>query len=243
MGKFTDMIKKAVQGGAPQMGFRAAVSAPAKPRLLIIAALADGEVTAELVAGADAALLPAKMPAKSLEKAAKVKPEILWGSHLDAGGAEAGGDFVFFPPEAAVTSFKGEAARVLEVDGAIDNALLHAVAGLPFEAVFLKPDVNDGYRLTWKHLMLVRKCGELAGKPLFVAVPADIGGEGLVALWEAGAVGVVVAAANADAVAALKKLIDKQKFSAPGKRRKAAPLIPFVSGAPEAPPEEDEEDE
>jgi hypothetical protein len=253
MGKFTDIIKKASQVGAKPMGFRAAVPAQNRSRLLLVAALTEIEGAADLATGADIALLPVtKTTAKSVDKVCKAKTDISWGARLKASGAEAakpaveaGCDFVVFPPDTTFTTLKSEAARVLEVDSEIEDGLLRSAGDLPLDAVFLRPDESDDYRLTWAHLMLIHECAEIAGKPLLVMVPADISGDGLLALWEAGALGVVVtaAAARPKAVAELRELIDKQAFSAPGKRRKAAPSVPYISGAPESPAEEEEEED
>ena len=86
MSRFVDKLKQASQAEHPPMGFRVAQTA-SKPRLLLIARLSQIDVDnpAELVAGADAGLLPIDKPdsgIRFLEKIVQAVPDIPWGGWL-----------------------------------------------------------------------------------------------------------------------------------------------------------------
>ena len=74
MSKFKDELRRVSQVEPQPMGFRTAQTAPPKPRILLVATLAEGDIDhlAERVAGADAGLLPVpdfSSGAKALQKA------------------------------------------------------------------------------------------------------------------------------------------------------------------------------
>lgn len=259
MSKFIDKLSLVSQVGLQPMGFRAAQGVPQKPRLLLIASLAQVDVDrlADCVAGADAGLLQipkSSSGVKTLKQICKAMSDIPWGGWLRDTGregirqmVEAGCDFVVFP--AANTSLailqNDEVGKILEVEALLNEGLLKAVDDLPIDAVLVAGEQEKDYFLTWHHLMLFRRCADLLTKPLLVSVPSDIAASELQALWEAGVGGVVVKAGVEQPVgrlAELRQMIDKLTFPSPGKRRKVEPLLPYIRGEAESLSEEEEEE-
>ncbi len=258
MSKFIDKLKRVSQAGLQPMGFRAAPSVPQKPRMLLVATLAQVDIDrlADFVAGADAGLLSiAKLGsgAKTLRQICQAVPDIPWGGWLKEIGREgigqmvaAGGDFVVFP--AASTSLailqEEKLGKVLEVEPGLDPGLLKAIDDLPVDAVLIAPEGEKDYFLTWRHLMLFRRCADLLTKPLLVSVPPEVAASELQALWEVGVGGVVVTAGvePAGRVAELRQMMDKLTLPSPRKRRKIEPLLPHISEEKEAVSEEEEEE-
>ncbi len=259
MSKFIDKLSLVSQVGLQPMGFRAAQGVPQKPRMLLIASLAQVDVDrlADCVAGADAGLLQipkSSSGVKTLKQICKAMSDIPWGGWLrDIGRegirqmVEAGCDFVVFP--AANTSLailqNDEVGKILEVEALLNEGLLKAVDDLPIDAVLVAGEQEKDYFLTWHHLMLFRRCADLLTKPLLVSVPSDIAASELQALWEAGVGGVVVKAGVEQPMgrlAELRQMIDKLTFPSPGKRQKVEPLLPYIRGEAESLSEEEEEE-
>jgi hypothetical protein len=252
MSKFIDRLKQASTGGQP-MGFRAVV-APSKPRLLLVAAVAQGD-TADLagfVAGADAGLLAmAKFSAgaKTLRQLSQAVPDIPWGGWLKEAGQEgielvaaAGGDFIVFPAGTSLAMLGEEkVGKILEVEPSLEPGLLKAVDDLPVDAVLITAE--DGPLLTWRHLMLVQRCANLLRKPLLVLVPPEVTAAELGALWEAGVRGVVVKAGVGGRIAEIAKMLEKLPVPRAGNRDKAGPLLPRMGGGTGRTSEEEEEEE
>jgi hypothetical protein len=256
MSKFIDKLKRVSQAGLQPMGFRTVAGVPPKPRMLLVATLAQVDIDrlADCVAGADAGLLSiAKLGsgAKTLQQISQAVSDIPWGGWLKEIGrggigwmAEAGCDFVVFP--AANTSLlilqDEKLGKVLEVEPGLDPALLKAVDDLPVDAVLIAAEEKEHF-LTWHHLMLFRRCADLLTKPLLVSVPTDVAASELQALWEAGVGGVVVGVEPpVGRVAELHKMLDKLTLPPSGKRRKVEPLLPRIGGESGIVSEEEEEE-
>jgi hypothetical protein len=251
MSKLIDKLNKVSQVEPAPMGFGRAQQAPPKPKLLLIASLqTDGGNLAELVVGADAGLLSISNPdaaAKTIQKAAKASSNIPWGAWLKAGGTgelnelgKVGTDFVIFPAESTSLAMVEDEkiGKILELDPELNQTLLVAINDLPVDAVFIDSNLEKGY-LTWHHLMLFQRFSDLLTKPLLVAVPSNVTGNELKALWKAGVDGVV---AEDGEIKRLRQMIDETAFPVPRKRVKGEALVPHIT--PEAPvPEEEEEEE
>jgi len=258
MSKLIDKLSWVSQVGLQPMGFRAAQSVSQKPRMTLIATLAQVDVDrlADWVAGADAGLL--QIPklssgVKTLGEVCQAMPDIPWGGWLrdmDREGigqvVEAGCDFVVFPaantPLAILQDDK--VGKILEVEALLNEGLLKAVDDLAVDAVLIAGEHRKDYFLTWHHLMLFRRCVNLLTKPLLVSVPSNVAANELQALWEAGVGGVVVEAGVGQPVGRLTELhqmIDKLTFSSPGKQRKIEPLLPYIHGEADIVSEEEEE--
>jgi hypothetical protein len=258
MSKFIDELKRVSQFGLKPMGFRAAQVMSQKPRMLLVATLAEADVDrlADYVAGADAGLLriaELSSGAKTLGEISQAMSDIPWGGWLrDIGRegigqmVEAGCDFVVFP--AASTSLAilqdDKLGKILEVEPLLDEGLLKAIDDLPIDAVLIASEKEKGYFLTWHHLMLFRRCANLLTKPLLVSAPSDLAASELQALWEAGVVGVVVETGIGQPrgrLAELRQIIDELTFPSPGKRKKVEPLLPYITKETEIVSEEEEE--
>jgi len=255
MSKFRDELRRVSQVGPQPMGFRAAPAATQKPRILLVATLAEGDTDhlAERVAGADAGLLQItnlSSGTKTVQKICKTMSGIPWGCWLKEGGregikpiVEAGCDFVVFPVASSSLAIlqDDEMGKILEVEPGLEPGLLKTIDDLPVDAVLTRGEKEKDYFLTWHHLMLFRRCADMLTKPLLASVPSDVAANELQALWEAGVVGVVVETQPQGRISELRQIIDKLTFPSPRKRRKIEPLLPRIAEEKEAVPEEEEE--
>ncbi len=250
MSKFIDKLKVVSQLGSQPMGFKTAAKAPQKPKMLLVAALAEANVEglADYMTGADAGIAPLPKPssgAKTAPKMSQAKSNIPWGGWLKDSGegklAEAGYDFFVFPSDTPLAVLQdSKAGKILEVGASFDEGLLKTIDELPVDAVLISSEQEKGKLLTWRYLMLSRRCADLVNKPLLASVPATVGGSELEALWAAGVVGVVVETPPKGRIAELRQIIDKLSFPPPSKQKKIEPLLPRVS---EGEGEEEEEED
>lgn len=246
MSKFVDKLKQVSTGGQP-MGFRAAAAKASKPRMLLVAmiAQADAKNLADIVAGADAGLLvvaKSSSGAKALEQLSKAMPDIPWGGWLKEAGKEGVGkaaDFIVFP---AGNPFFGEEeiGKVLEVEPSLEPGLLKAADELPVDAVLVAAENEP---LTWRDLMLFQRCASILNKPLLVSVPQEVTAAELGVLNQAGVRGVVVKAGAKGKIAGIAKMLDKLPAPSVGKGKKAGPLLPRIGGETGVVSEEEEEEE
>jgi len=256
--RFIDRLNQLSQAVPQPMGFRTVQPVSPKPKILLIASLAQANVDglANYVAGADAGLLSiSKLSsgAETLHEICQAVSDIPWGGWLRGGDQEvikqivkAGCDFVVFP--AANTSLAipqdDEVGKILQVEVSLSEGLLRAVDELPVDAVLITGEQERDYFLTWHHLMLFQHFADLLTKPLLVCVPSNVTANELQALWEAGVAGVVVEVGVEPPTGKLNKLrqaIDKLTFP-PRKRAKAEALLPHISGEARIVTEEEEEE-
>jgi len=226
--------------------------------MLLIASLPQASVDnlADLVAGADAGLLPiAKLGSgiKTLEETVQSVPDIPWGSWLDSINQQgikqvkkAGGDFLLFPAAKMSLAILGveKVGKILAVEASLDEGLLKAINELPADAVFVTSHQKGGYCLTWHHLMIFKRLADLLTKPLLVPVPSNVATNELQVLWEAGVDGVVVEATPGQPAGGLNKfrqMIDGLTLTSKRKRMKARAVLPHLKE--EASPITDEEEE
>jgi hypothetical protein len=256
MSKFINKLKLISQIGPQPMGFRAATAAPPKPKMLLVATLAEASIEglADYVTGADAGLLlipKLSSGAKAIHKISQAMSSIPWGGWLkDTSGegiksvVEAGCDFVVFPSDTPLATLHGnEVGKILEVGSSLSEGLLKAIDDLPVDAVLISSEPEKDNLLTWHHLMFFRRCGDLLTKPLLASVPSGVSASELQALWAAGVVGVVVDSQPQGRILELRQIIDKLTFPLPSKRGKIEPLLPHISGERETAAEEEEEEE
>ena len=259
MSKLIDKLNQVSQAVSQPMGFRQLQPVSTKPKILLVATLAQADVEelADCMAGADAGLLPISelsSGAKAIQEITQVVSDIPWGGWLkDSGQGEikqmvkVGCDFVVFP--AANTSlaiFQGdEVGKILEVESSLTDGLLRAINGLSVDAVLIASEQAEGYFLTWRHLLLFQHFADLLTKPLLVSIPLIVTAGELQALWEAGVDGVVVEVGVGQPRGRLKELrqvIDKLVFPSPRKRKKAEALLPYIGGETSIVAEEEEEE-
>ena len=260
MSKLIDKLNQVSQAVPQPVGFRTTRAVSPKPRMLLVASLAQANVEnlADYVAGADAGLFhvsESRSGARTLQKISQVVPDIPWGGWLRGSGrgeikqmVKVGCDFVVFP--AANTSlavFQGdEPGKILEVESSLSEGLVRAINELPVNAVLIASERREGYFLTWHHLMLFQRFADLLTKPLLVSIPSGVTASELQALWQAGVDGVVVEVGVGQAAERLKELrqlIDKLVPPSPRKPGKAKALLPYIGREPSAPTEEEEEEE
>ena len=261
MSKLIDKLNQASQAVPQPMGFRQLQPVSSKPKILLVAILAQADVEelADCMAGADAGLLPISelsSGAKTLQKISQVVPDIPWGGWLRGSGqgeikqmVKVGCDFVVFP--AANTSlaiFQGdEVGKILEVESSLSEGLLRTVNELPVDAVLIASEQAEGYFLTWHHLMLFQRFADLLTKPLLVSIPLVVTASELQALWGAGVNGVVVelrVGQPQDRLKELRQVIDELTFPAPRRREKIEPRLPrTITATSIATTEEEEEEE
>ncbi len=260
MSKFIDKLNRISRAEAQPIGFRATQPTSPRPKIQLVASVAQESVEslADYVAGADAGLLrisKLSSGAKTLKKISQDHSDILWGGRLEGSGSgdikqvlKAGCDFIVFPATATLLTVpeNDEVGKILEVATSLNEGLLRAVNELPIDAVLIAGEEREGYFLTWQHLMLFRRFADLLTIPLLVPVPSNVTAGELQALWEAGVGGVVIevtAGQPQDRFKELRQIIDGLAFPSPRQRGKAGISLPRISQEPDTVTTEDDEDE
>ncbi len=258
MSRFIDKLEQTAQIVPKPMGFKVGQPVSSRPRMLLVAGLAEANVEslADYVDGADAGLLlisKLSSGVKTLKKMSQVVSGIPWGGWLRNIGsseiepmAKGGFDFMVFP--AATTSLaivqNEEVGRILEVEASLSEGLLKAVDELPVDAVLIGGEKKEN--LTWHHLMLFQRFADLLTKPLLVYIPAKVTASELQALWEAGVGGVIVEVGveqPVGRVSELRRAIDKLAFPSPRRRGKVEALLPYTGLGRGTVTEEEEDDD
>ena len=258
MSRLIERLNQVSQTIPQSMGFKSTPQVLPKPRMLLIAELAQANVDglADCVAGADAGLLHISNlieGAKTLVEVCQVVTDIPWGGWLrDVGQGgmkqmvEAGCDFVVFPP--ANTSLAilqdDKLGKIIQVEASLSEGLLRAIDRLPVDAVLTAVEQEGEYFLTWHHLMLFQRFADLLTKPLLVSVPLNVTANELQTLWETGVEGVMVKVGVGQPEGRLKELrlvIDKLNFTSQRKWGKAEALLPYIGGERDIVAEEEEE--
>ena len=260
MSKFIDKLNQISQTTPQPMGFRATQPVSPKPKILLIASLAQAKADSmvDYVTGADAVLFHiSKLSSgvKALQKMRQVASDIPWGVWLKNTGtekikqmAEAGCDFIVFPAANTplATLQDEDMGRILEVEPSLSEGLLRVVNELPVNAVLIASDQEEGYSLTWHHLMLFQRFAALLTKPLLATIPSNVTGNELQVLWKAGVDGVVVEVEveqPTERLKELRRLIDKLTFPSPRKQGKVEALLPRIAEETSPLTEEEEEEE
>ena len=260
MSRFIDKLNRVARVVPQSMGFGRAQLVSEKPKILLIASLAQASVGgwADHVVGADAGLLhipKLSSAAKTLGEMSQAVPDIPWGGWLrnvDRGGikqmVKAGCDFVVFP--AANTPLaplqNDEIGKILEIESSLGEGLLRAINELSVDAVLIAGEQDEEHFLTWHHLMLFQRFADLLTKPLLASIPPNVTANELQALWEAGVDGVVIevgAGQPADKLKKLRQIIDKLVFPSQRKQGKAEALLPHIGGDSGTVAETEEEEE
>jgi len=109
MSKFIDKLNRVRRAEPQPLGFKTAQSVSTRPRIQLVASLAQENVDhlSGYVTGADAGLLRISKPAsgiKTMQNLSQTVPDIPWGGWLQDSGpeevnqiVEAGSDFLVFP--------------------------------------------------------------------------------------------------------------------------------------------------
>ena len=256
MSRFIDKLNQTSLAVPQPMGFKAAPLASLKPKMLLVASLAEANVEslADYVAGADAGLLlisKLSSGVKTLKKMSQAVSGIPWGGWLRNIGSreieqmvKVGCDFMVFPAATTLLAVvqNEEVGKILEVETSLSEGLLKVVDELPVDAVLIGGEKKEG--LTWHHLMLFQRFADLLTKPLLASIPAEVTANELQALWEAGVDGVIVEVGveqPVGRVSELRQMIDKLAFPSQRKRGKAETLLPYI-GSERGTVAEEEED-
>lgn len=262
MSQFIEKLSQLSQGTTQPIGFRPRQSTPPRPKIQLVASLAqeDAESFVNHITGADAALLrisSLSSGSQTLKKVSQAMADIPWGGWLKTSGQvgispliKAGCDFVVFPASTPLTIFNkeevGKIGKILEVEASLSDSLLRVLNGLPVDAVFFAAEGKNDLSLTWQHLMLFQRLGDWLTKPLLVPVPAKITSDELQTLWAAGVDGVVVAVTSGlppERFKELRQVINELAFPTPRRREKPEPLLPRISPETGVETEEEEEEE
>lgn len=258
MSRFIDKLNQVSQAVPQSMGFGTVQKVSSKSRMLIIADLAQANVSglADYVAEADAGLLRISNLSEGaikLREICEVVSGIPWGSWLKDVGqggieqlVEAGCDFVVFPPANTPLAINQDTklGKILQVEASLSEGLLRTVNELPVDAVLTAGEQEGEHFLTWHHLMLFQRLADLLIKPLLVSVPPNVTAYELQTLWETGVEGVMIKVGVGQPEGRLKELrrvIDKLTFTSKRKRGKAEALLPYISGNSSIVAEEEEE--
>lgn len=258
MSRFIDKLNQVSQAVPQSMGFGTVQKVSSKSRMLIIADLAQANVSglADYVDGADAGLLRISNLSEGaikLREICEVVSGIPWGSWLKDVGqggieqlVEAGCDFVVFPPANTPLAINQDTklGKILQVEASLSEGLLRTVNELPVDAVLSACEQEEEHFLTWHHLMLFQHFADLLTKPLLVSVPSNVTANELQTLWEIGVEGVVVKVGVGQAggrLEELRQIIDKLDFTSQRKGGKAEALLPYIGEKRGIVAEEEEE--
>ncbi len=260
MSRFIDKLNQLSRAEAQPMGFRTKQPTLPKPKIQLVASLADesAESLAGYVAGADAGLLRISQLSsgtKTLQSISQAISDIPWGGWLQGSSqgeigqmTKAGCDFVVFPATTTplVMLQNNEVGKILEVEVLLTEGLLRTANELPIDAVLIASEQKEDYFLTWRNLMLFQRFAELLTKPLLVSIPSNVTAVELQALWEAGVDSIVIelkVGQPQGRIKELRQVIDKLTYPALRKRAKAQPLLPRIGGEASVVTEEEEEEE
>lgn len=260
MSQVIDQLNRISKAAPQPMGFKTAQPVPPKPRMQLIASLAQAESISSLmkhVVGADAILLRISKPGggiKTIQKIVSTIPDVPWGGWVGdadekgmAAIIEAGCDFFVFPATISVsaTSQNDKVGKILQIDSSLREGLLRAVNELPVDAVLTACEPKAG-ALTWNHLILCQQLANLLAKPLLVEVTSDVTATDLKNLWEVGIDGILVEVSAEKPVDRLKELsqliADLPAFPS-RKRGKVQAFLPSIRIEAETEAEEEEEEE
>lgn len=241
------------------MGFRVIQTAPAKPKMTLIARIepaADIAQLADYLSSVDAAIIVlTSTNQKAVTDIARPLPDTVWGLWLEEenrqpiiASIKAGADFFIMPPDSEPDLPNIEkAGKILLVESSLSEGLIRTINELPVDAVLLADGEGEKSAVTWHHLMLCQRFADLLSKPLLLTVPASVSSAELKALWDTGVDGVVIpvkTAKQAEKLKGLRQIIDKSEFTA-RPRKKVAALLPHTSEekATALPDVEEEEEE
>jgi len=258
MSRLIKRLNQVAQDAPRPIGFKAAQTVSLKPRIQLIASVAqaDADNLADILAGADAGLLRISSPdsgSKALKKMCEIASDIPCGGWLSGASGKkeveqivkAGGDFVVIP--AADTSMSvledNDIGKILEVGTSLSNGLLRTINEVSVDAVLAPGEAERGHSLTCHHVIVFQHLADLLDKPLLVTVPSNITASELQALWEAGVSGAVIEVGigePAEGLATLRKEIDRLTFAPRRKLRKAMAELPYISREADTIPEEEE---
>jgi len=255
MSKLVEKLERLSAGKGQPLGFTAAAARTKVAQMVLVASLPEGDhdlVATAVEGGADALLIRAGEVGEELSKLGKEAKGIPWGVAMGVVSkeqaeavAEMGCDFLVFASEAAAGVLDVERlGRVLQIDPALSDSLMRAVASMAVDGVLVDAEQEQA-QLTVGQLMAYERLAGLVDKPLLAAIPAGMPAADVEGLWQAGVRGVVVdmAAAPKERLAELRAAIASLPAmrKRPGGRLSA--VVPHPAEWPPAEPAEEEEEE
>jgi len=241
MSRLIDKLNQVSRAVPQPMGFRATQATSLKPKMLLIASLAEVDINglADYIAGADAGLLPVSdltSGAETLRKICQVVPDVPLGGWLGSIDSEESeqierscSDFVVFRAtnsSLGILQRKG-VGKILQVEASLDEGLLAAIDELPVDAVLITTEPGEHF-ITWHDLMIFRYFAGLLTKPIIAVVPSDVEADELKTIWEAGVNGVVLKAG--ENLQKLRQTIDNMNFPPQRKRGRVEAILPHTVG-------------
>ena len=227
MSKLLDKLNQVSRGSTQPMGFRKAATQKS-PRMVLIAALGEGDASAAAVAreGADAVLLKG-----AVSQMASSLGEVPWGVSLGEATEEElsqlremGCDFlVFDTAKAPLALLKEEGlGRIAVIEPSLADGLIRTIEQLPIDAVLIGGEPT----LSVHRLMVCQHLANLVRKPLIALAPAAMSAEDLKGLWETGMTGVMVVGGAKDELTGLRQAIDALPSSRSRRKERAEALLP-----------------
>ncbi len=224
MSQFIKKLNTASEGNPQPVGFRTA--APRELPRIIIAAEISKEFNNIKNLAADGIILNA-VPAR---------PEKLpspWGIRLTGEetnlrkAIENGCDFAIFTDKTSESIFQENTlGRILILDALAESSYLRATSETPINAVLLNFEESPIKKLTWRHMILLKRVTSLTNKPLIVPVDIKISAKDIADLWMANVSGIVVQIASQEDIsklADLNKLIGE--INLPPRRKELSPRV------------------
>ena len=248
MSKLVKKLKELSGAEPPPIGFARVKAEAPKPRLLLVAGVAQADMVdlESCVAGADGGLVYLSgVGTKALGEVAGKVPDIPWGVWLKGGRVKnlekLSFDFAVFPALTSAEVVKGDkTGKILELESSLGDTLLRAAGELSVDGVLIDDKEARASSLTWYNLMLFQRFAGLVGKPLLVRVSSKLTGSELEAMWEVGVDGIIVEAeaGKPDKIGKLRELLDQLTFPSKRKKTRGQPLLPYLGGGTESVAEE-----
>jgi len=258
MSRFIDKLKQTTRAVSQPMGFKAAISVSAKPKILLVASVAGADIRnlADSTAGADAVSWPlskSSQGVKVLKEVNRVVSGLPWGGRIEDGGVsglepvvKAGCDFIVFPATSTFLSIVEtvKVGEIIAVEASLSDGLLKAIDDLPVDAVLINSELEES--LTWQHLMLFQRFANILSKPLLTQLPFNLSAHELQALWSIGLDAVVVdvgVGQPVERISQLREVIDGVDFPLRRRGGKGEALLPYIGAAKESVTEQEQEEE
>ncbi len=258
MSRLSDKFQKAAKLNVQTMGFRTSQKTAREPSLLLILSITPEALKNKADMDKAGAILirPESAPVtpESAREIAEIYTEIPVGVYIEDADekvtdalAEAGCDFLVFPPSSRLFSVSEEkkTGKIIQVESSMDDSLLRAVNSFSVDAV-IAADTFTGGAMSWHELLIFQHLANTISRPLIINIPPDVTEAELKALFEAGADGVIAedSALKAGGLKKLQELIGKLPPRSARKRGKVDATLPHGGGGAAAPaPDEEEEDE
>jgi len=204
MSKLMDKLKLTSPSARQPMGFGQSKSAPAKPKMVLIARFSQTKPKklSDFVAGADAGLwhISSVSEIDSLHETSQSIADFIWGwwvTDLSQDVLEKtvklGDDFLVFSTDSPIASVQDDnLGRILQIEPSISDSLLRTINDLPADAVLVTAEVDEAPVITWQRLMSLRRISGLLRKPVLASITPEVTADALQSLWDAGIDGIVL---------------------------------------------------